>query len=453
MGAVVTVESQPDEAAHWAGVAPLTEGVLTPFGVIDPQRLSQDGCLDLLVGLERVKAWADAQQARVLARLAARPDPAPAPARDRDLAAQLSMREEVACALRWTFAAAAERTDNATELVGRLPATLTLLEDGRIPYVHARTMVRAVRDLDDSAAAQVEQRVLSRAADQTPAEMRRATARAVAAVDPRGQDDKHEAAAAQRRVAYQPDEDAMAWINAYLPAADAQTVMAAVNGIAEKRGRDERTADQRRADALVAICDTALRGDRVDGPPQWQGRRPNVQVSVALSTLAGLDDQPGELDGYGPIPAGLARRIAADPTGTWRRLVTDERGRLVDYGRTRYRPPADLREFVIARDRTCRGIGCHRNARRCDLDHVHDWTTGGDTTAANLEPKCRRDHHLKHDAGWRSERLPDGTSRWTSPTGRVYDKAPERHPVDRTRAPVTDPPAILRWGTFGQGVQ
>ena len=53
---------------------------------------------------------------------------------------------------------------------------------------------------------------------------------------------------------------------------------------------------------------------------------------VALSTLLGFDEQPGELAGYGPIPADLARRMAADPTGTWTRLVTDELGQLVDYG-------------------------------------------------------------------------------------------------------------------------
>jgi hypothetical protein len=78
-----------------------------------------------------------------------------------------------------------------------------------------------------------------------------------------------------------------------------------------------------------------------------------VQVIVALSTLLGVDEQPGELDGYGPIPAGLARLLAADPTGTRRRLITDPLGRLVDSGRTRYRPPSDLADYVRAGDRTC----------------------------------------------------------------------------------------------------
>jgi hypothetical protein len=77
----------------------------------------------------------------------------------------------------------------------------------------------------------------------------------------------------------------------------------------------DRTADQRRAHALVDLC---LRRAGDGEQTMQQGRKPSVQVSAALSTLLGLDEQPGDLDGYGPIPAELARRLAADPTGTWR---------------------------------------------------------------------------------------------------------------------------------------
>lgn len=42
--------------------------------------------------------------------------------------------------------------------------------------------------------------------------------------------------------------------------------------------------------------------------------RPLVSVIVPITTLLGLDEQPGELVGYGPIPACVAREIAADGT-------------------------------------------------------------------------------------------------------------------------------------------
>ena len=106
-------------------------------------------------------------------------------------------------------------------------------------------------------------------------------------------------------------------------------------------------------------------------------------MSVGLSTLLGQDNDPGELDGHGPIPAALARRLADDPTGTWRRLVTDPLGKLIDYGRPVYEPPTALRDFVVARDRTCRFTSCDRPAGRCEIDHIDSWEDGGETKPAD----------------------------------------------------------------------
>jgi hypothetical protein len=124
--------------------------------------------------------------------------------------------------------------------------------------------------------------------------------------------------------------------------------MTAVDALARNRAPgDDRTTDQRRADAAVQLALTTLNGTGSAELPREHGMRPTVQVTVALSTLLGLDDQPGDLDGTGPIPASLARRIAADQTGTWRRLVTDPMGRLLDYGRSTYRPPKDLADWGV----------------------------------------------------------------------------------------------------------
>jgi hypothetical protein len=92
-----------------------------------------------------------------------------------------------------------------------------------------------------------------------------------------------------------------------------------------------------------------------------------------------------------------------------------------------------LVDHVVARDRTCRWPGCHRQARRCDLDHIQDWALGGETKPDNIHALCRRHHRLKHHAGWKVHRRTDGTTVWTSPTGRTYDKPPDPTPVDRTR--------------------
>jgi hypothetical protein len=45
------------------------------------------------------------------------------------------------------------------------------------------------------------------------------------------------------------------------------------------------------------------------------------------------------------------------------------------------------------------------------------------------DPKCRHDHRLKQQPGWTVDQLPDGTFRWTTPTGRSYETEPTRYPI------------------------
>jgi 5-methylcytosine-specific restriction endonuclease McrA len=159
--------------------------------------------------------------------------------------------------------------------------------------------------------------------------------------------------------------------------------------------------------------------------PEQHGQRPAISVTVSLSTLLGCDDQPAHLDGYGPITAAMVRRIATDQSGTWRRLVTDDTGQLLDYGRKTYRPPANLTNHVITRDHTCRFPGCRRPARLCDLDHGDAWRAGGETNSDNVAALCQRHHNAKHDAGWRVKLRSDRRYEWASPTGHTYVKPPD----------------------------
>ncbi|WP_344015525.1 HNH endonuclease signature motif containing protein [Pseudonocardia xinjiangensis] len=171
-----------------------------------------------------------------------------------------------------------------------------------------------------------------------------------------------------------------------------------------------------------------------------------IRVTVPLDTLRGVSDEPGELAGYGPIPADHARQLAADPDSIWHRLVTDPlSGALLDYGTTRYRPPPHLTEHVIARHQYCQGPGCRVPANRCDLDHniPFDPLAGdGPTSAANLGPKCRPHHRLKGMPGWSVSQYPDGSIIWTTPSGHTYRVDPPPLTEPRTPTPVTadEPP-------------
>jgi hypothetical protein len=96
-----------------------------------------------------------------------------------------------------------------------------------------------------------------------------------------------------------------------------------------------------------------------------------------------------------------------------------------------YRPPPRLREYVTARDLTCRNPVCRQPAWRADLDHTKPWApgaTGGPTCACNLGGRCRRDHILKQHPRWGFTQ-DGGEFTWTAPSGRRYTVGPDTHPV------------------------
>ncbi len=420
-------EESPAAGAVLAEAPPGPECVAALAG-LDLDTLPTDGQLDVLVAIERQVSWLHGMQQRVLAgiddRIQATRPSARAPV------ANLA-REEVGCALRLAPGTAADRLAVAGTLCDRLPATLHALEAGEITYWHARALAEVAIRVDPVAAARLEQAVLPEAGDQTVGRFRTAVAGAATALDPAYAEDRRHRALADRCVRIRPAGDGLASLWALLPAEGAAALDAAVTALASVTSAgDPRTCDQRRADALVDLGAAALHDPAL---PRAQGLRPQVQVTISLSTLLGLDEHPAELAGHGPIPAELARRIAADPTGSWRRLVLDPvHHRLLDYGRRTYRPPADLARYVT-RDRLCVFPQCQRNAARCDLDHQIRYADGGTTDAQNIAPLCPRHHAVKDDGGWQVTRQPDGDYHWTSPTSRSYTVStplpePPRHP-------------------------
>ena len=89
-----------------------------------------------------------------------------------------------------------------------------------------------------------------------------------------------------------------------------------------------------------------------------------------------------------------------------------------------YTPTAAVDRYVRVRDRTCQFPGCNRPAEFADLDHRTAFAEGGRTTTRNLHCLCRHHHRLKHQGGWHITPNSDGTTTWTSPTGRRYRTPP-----------------------------
>ena len=274
--------------------------------------------------------------------------------------------------------------------------------------------------------------MLVAAVDQSIAAFGRSLRRAVMSCAPKTAEQAHTEALSEQRVEVRPLEHGMALLLAWLPAPDALRIKAAIDAratVATAGLQDCRAIDHRRAAAFIELIDLGANTDHA----AVRRSAPVIQVTVSLATLLGDSGQPAELAGYGPIPPSMARAMASDPNGTWRRILIDPAGRVVDYGRRVYRPPAHLDRFIRARDHVCTFPNCHRQAVNCELDHVRPWTDDGETNQHNLVAVCARHHHLKHDAGWTNTYNPTtGATSWTSPTGHTYVNPAASYPHDET---------------------
>ncbi len=92
-------------------------------------------------------------------------------------------------------------------------------------------------------------------------------------------------------------------------------------------------------------------------------------------------------------------------------------------------PGVKLRHLAQIRHATCTSPVCRRPASQCDFEHNVPYEAGGRTCLCNGGPKCRHDHRLKQQPGWQVDQLPDGTFRWTTPSGRDYITEPTRYPI------------------------
>jgi hypothetical protein len=412
---------------------------LPRLAAVDPAALDGAGRVQLIQAFERARAVLDGAQQVALAAVV---EATEAAGLDGDWA-----RHEVGAALRLAPQTAWKRTRVAADLAGRLRSTLAMLRAGEIGYWQASAVADGVRGLPDDVAAAVEARVLPLAPEQTVAETRRAVARAVAAVDPEGAADRHEKAVRDRGIERMPQPEAMEGWFVRLPAHTAQAAWQTLTRRATRLQRrirreqgDDPGLDALRVDALVGAILGPPPDSATDEPAAEEadagrltrrgtvprcrcGGAQTAAVVIDLPTLLGLAEHPGELPGYGPVPAAVARELARDRD--WVRwLVDPTTRRLLDSGGQKYRPTPRLRRFVTAAHGRCGFPGCSQPAERCDTDHRVTFRRGGRTIRVNLGPLCRSHHNAKTHGRWRVH-LDDATGclTWTSPLGKTYTKS------------------------------
>lgn len=495
--------------------------------------LDDDALVELAAAAQRLTAWAVSVQVRAVGELAARwSDPLTNNEKQIDVRTHrgdLGHRAavaEIALAAGMSQYAVEQRLEAALGMASRLPATFAGLCAGELEWAKAWEIHARTKHLSIEAARVVEAHLLPLAVQVGLPVLREALKGAALDADPASGVDAAKRAHERRSVRFAPGAEEASGAMTVFGSADAvaaaqadlnrltEAVLAAQAELdAEGAGQpiDDRDPGAIRADIvfdLIAAAASALdQPDDVEDEPGQEetsaersaGSMTNVQqppsvrrrarrgkkrresarylgptkvvVTVPLSTLLGLSDASGHLAGHGPIPAEMARWIAATAMdGSWQCAITDDRaghphGTLLGLGRpTRspaYRPPAATEDFVRTRDRTCRFPGCRRAAHRCDLDHAHPWRDpetrdcadvgareAGETCACNLHALCRSHHRLKHaGVGFR---IDPATGIWTTPTRRTYTgpapvlpHAPVPVPRPRRRpapTPDDDPP-------------
>jgi hypothetical protein len=439
---------------------------------------------------DRVEAYASARKHAAVAEfIRRRPDP-DAAADERSGMPQMWDEfavDELRILLAEHRGAAEDLMDRAYDLAVKLPETMALFRDGRLPESRVKIIVYATAPLDPAEARAVEELVLGRAGRLTPGGLRHAVAQAVMDVAPDKARKRREAAAKDARV--------QRW--------------AEDSGNAALMGRELPPAEVLAADQRITAWAHELRKAGLEGSMDELRARAYLDLltlTVPLVTLAQLADRPGELGGIGPVDPWLARDLAGaaarNPKTTWCVTVTDEQGHAVGhgcaraaprgrekrekpggpggtrdgpagfsftaegregppggYGTWRLRTPGDgpdlivelyplgtehcdhrfqaaghdpgvrLRHLAQVRHATCVSPVCRRPASQCDFEHNIPYEAGGRTCLCNAGPKCRHDHRLKQQPRWKVEQLTDGTFRWTTPSGRTYTTEPTRYPI------------------------
>lgn len=380
---------------------------------IDTDRLSGHDQVRVLQAHERMRAHYAAESFRTMAKIA---DSLDADDIGHDFVEQAAAAE-VAAALRLTRRTADNQMALALELRCRLPRVWLALCEGTIDVSRARVLVDYTLHLSITVARDLVNHVIGDASLLTTGQLRAKLRKLCIEADPEDAKIRYTRSVTDRRVIAEPTVDGTADLHALnLPPHRVTAAMRRINRYARrlKHAGDDRTMDQIRADVLLDLIDGTQTG--IDSG------RGSVHLTVDLATLAELADHPGDLAGYGPVIADIARRVTHNQSNTvWRWTLKDpSTGQPIDGGIARRRPTAAQQRKVHSLNPVCIHPGCRMPAVDCDIDHTTPWAESHTTDSNDLAPLCRHHHRIRHQAGWRYEAIEDGDYRFTSNLGHAY---------------------------------
>jgi hypothetical protein len=172
-----------------------------------------------------------------------------------------------------------------------------------------------------------------------------------------------------------------------------------------------------RADALVALAQGYLRGDRPNRSPI------EITVTIPAASLRVDEADPIEVGemGESSLSPETARRLSCDAGVV--EVIEDEHGVPLSVGRKRRTIAGALKRALHKRDKTCTYPGC---THRIFLEghHIQHWAEGGETSLSNTALLCSLHHRHVHEYGYTIVLDADGRPQFRDPHGRLVAAVP-----------------------------
>jgi hypothetical protein len=280
------------------------------------------------------------------------------------------------------------------------PAIGPALLAGDITIDHARVIAIGVRKVPPGIRDVFEKELVKAAESCDPTEL----ARFARELRSRLGGEESAEAAAQRKydsrwLTITPTFEGMHSISGMLDPASVATPQAALAPLLTKAGEiDERTAGQRRADALVAIADLAMRTGQL---PDHGGEKPQLVATLGYRDLKNaLETGPtgtASLNGIEITPR-TARMLACDAGII--PAVLGSHSEVLDLGRKQPTWTLPQRRALRIEDKGCRFPGCQVGLDHCRIHHRDHWAHGGKTDISNGVHLCLFHHWLVHHTNW-----------------------------------------------------
>lgn len=374
------------------------------------------------------------------------------------------------------------------DLEYRHPLLWQQVRDGETPLWHARKIAARVSnvELGLQAALELDRRLSPTLPGLTLGRSLKLLEGLIAAIDPRGAEQRAETERRKRWVRIQPTSDGVSWLDGKLNCADGRQLDGALNRIAAllRSNGDTDDREARRSSALGILSNPALalallQRDELRRASETGG-------SGEAGGIGGAD--AGAADLLAGVPASLLSELAtidlkkllprstlfvhmsdravrkgrgvarvegmgAVPVKQLRDLLKGTRVRVqpvFDPGSVppvdSYEIPAPMRRAVLLRNPTDTFPFGSWPSRGLDLDHVRPYRRDGgpgQTCVEGLQPLIRRGHRAKTHGNWLVEpdpleghlwRSPLGLTYWVLPDGRTYRVGDEGVGSERARS-------------------